>query len=64
MKLPNMDLRNYALHKRVRLWQVAQALGFSDNKLYRDMRVEFDEAGKQKFRDTVDRIAQEAQENE
>jgi small-conductance mechanosensitive channel len=59
MKIPNYDLRQYALKNRVRMWAVADAMGVSDNKLYRDLRKELDEKGKAEFRAIVDRLAQE-----
>jgi hypothetical protein len=59
MKLPNMDLRQYALKNRVRMWEIAQAMNFSDNKFYMYLRRELDETGKAEFRAIVDRLAQE-----
>jgi hypothetical protein len=59
MKLPNMDLRQYALKNRVRMWQVAKDKKISENKLYMDLRAELDENGKAEFRAIVDRLAQE-----
>ena len=64
MKLANMDLRNYALKHRVRMWQVAQELGQSDNNFYRLLRKELDESAKEKFRQAVDKIAKEGQKDE
>jgi len=59
MKLPNMDLRQYALKNRVRMWQIAQELKMSDNSFYVYLRRELDETGKAEFRAIVDRLVQE-----
>jgi len=56
-----MDLRNYALKNRVRMWQVAQELGQSDNNFYRLLRKELPEVAKAKFREAVDKIVKEGQ---
>jgi hypothetical protein len=59
MNIPNYDLRQYALKKRVRMWQIMQEMGMSDNNFYRKLRKELDEKGKAAFRAIVDRLAQE-----
>jgi hypothetical protein len=59
---PNIDLRFYAQRFGVPLWKIARAYGYSEPTLYRNLRSEFDESGKAKFRQIVDRLAQEGKE--
>lgn len=53
----NMELRVYAKERGVAMWEVAIAMGLSENTLYRRLRELQPEEFKQEFRRSVDRLA-------
>ena len=53
----NNDLRLYASGHGVRLWEVAKALGISDNTLTRRMRKDMTEDERREFLRAVDQIS-------
>ncbi|MBR5338082.1 MAG: hypothetical protein IK152_08875 [Lachnospiraceae bacterium] len=52
----NEDIRAYAKVKKVKLWQIADALGISDAQLSRKMRYELDVSSKREIMEHIDRI--------
>ena len=55
----NGELKQYAIGKGVRLWQVAERFGCSDVTLCRRLRKEFPKADSDRFKACVDEIAKE-----
>lgn len=58
----NLDVRVYAQQKGVRLWRIAQALGIVDSTLCKKMRFELPDEEKERFREIIDTLAQQRQE--
>ena len=56
--LKNQDIREAAKHASVRIWEVARAMGLSDNTLTRRLRDELPEAEKEKIFEVIDRLAE------
>ena len=57
----NEEIRAYARLHKVKLWQIAEALGITDSSLSRKMRHELEPEAKRKIMKLVDRIASEKQ---
>ena len=57
----NSDIKAYAKAKKVKLWQVAEALGTTDSQLSRMMRHELETDLKYRIMKLVDKIASEKQ---
>ena len=55
----NSDIKAYAKAKKVKLWQVAEALGTTDSQLSRMMRHELETDLKYRIMKLVDKIADE-----
>ena len=56
----NVDIRQYALQKRVNLWQVSEKLGYSHESAFsRVLRHELTEDKKQEIRKIIDELAAE-----
>ena len=53
----NEDIKAYARAKKVKLWQVAEALGITDSQLSRSLRHELDGDYKCRIMQVVDQIA-------
>ncbi|WP_034476047.1 hypothetical protein [Butyrivibrio proteoclasticus] len=53
----NDDIKSYAKAKKVKLWQVAEALGITDSQLSRMMRHELEPGLKRRIMKHVDKIA-------
>ena len=53
----NDDIKSYAKAKKVKLWQVAEALGITDSQLSRMMRHELETEQKRRIMKHVDKIA-------
>lgn len=56
MKQANLDIRKYAKDRKVRLWEVAEALGINETLLSRKMRHELDESEKKQLFNAIDKI--------
>ncbi|MDY2821036.1 MAG: hypothetical protein SOT37_01515 [Oscillospiraceae bacterium] len=59
MKLPNMDIRNYAREKGVFLWRVADKLGMHEATLSRKLRHLTDEERAELFA-VIEELSREA----
>ena len=57
MKRRNEDLREQAARLRIRLWEVAEALGMSDTKLSVMLRYELTRRQRDKVLKTIEEIA-------
>ena len=55
----NCDIRDAALSKGVRIWQIADELGIADFNLSRRLRKELPDEEKEKIFAIIDRLAQE-----
>lgn len=54
----NVDIRQYALEKRVNLWEVSEKLGYShESSFSRLLRHELEKEKKQEIREIIDAIA-------
>ena len=54
----NVDIRQYALEKRVNLWEVSEKLGYShESSFSRLLRHELENEKKQEIRGIIDAIA-------
>lgn len=63
--LANMDVRIYAMEKGVRMWQLANELGYKhENNLSRKMRTELTKAEKEKFKLAIKNISNGGNKNE
>ena len=51
--IANIDLRLLAKGAGISLWQIADKLGYSDQKLYRDWRQELSESEKEVIREVI-----------
>jgi predicted XRE-type DNA-binding protein len=60
-KSMNEDIKAYAKVKKVKLWQVAEALDVTDSQLSRKMRHELEPELKHRIMKLVDKIADEKQ---
>lgn len=58
--MKNVDLRNYARRKGVRLWQIAQTLGVSEPTMTRKLRNELPPDEKDEIIQIINRLAKEA----
>lgn len=56
--MKNIDVRQYALEKRVNLWEVSEFLGYShESSFSRIMRHELSEERKAEIKRVIDKIA-------
>ena len=56
----NVDIRHYALEKRVNLWEVSERLGYAhESSFSRVLRHELTEDKKQEIRKIIDELAAE-----
>ena len=53
----NVEIKEYAKQKNVKLWQIAQALNINDGNFSRKLRVEFTEEEKEKVKKIIDDLA-------
>lgn len=53
----NMEVRDYAARRRVRLWEIAMKLGINDSSLSRKLRKELPQEEKEKILAIIDDIA-------
>jgi len=56
MKKSNNDLRQAAQTANIPLWAIADQLGISDQKLFRDWRRELSAEDKQRIRKIIDEL--------
>lgn len=54
----NMDVKEYAKEKKVKLWQVADVLGITDSKLSRILRYPLDDVMRRNVMAVVDKISE------
>ena len=57
--MKNIDIRDYARIKGVKLWQIANALHINDGNFSRKLRVELTEDKKQEIFAIIDELAAE-----
>ena len=57
--MKNIDIRDYARIKDVKLWQIANALHINDGNFSRKLRVELTEDKKQEIRAIIDELSGE-----
>ena len=55
--MANLDIKNYARIKDVKLWQIAEKLNLCDSNFSRKLRVELSEEEKKKIKDIIDNLA-------
>lgn len=55
----NKDLREYAKLKGVYLWQIANAMGFSEPTMTRKLRIELSPEDKQAYIEIIDQLSKE-----
>lgn len=61
--MANIDIRNYAAERNVKLWQVSEALGYGhETKFSRELRHELPEQKKQIILAIIDKIAGDVRE--
>ena len=58
--MKNLDVRNYAKRKKVKLWQIAAELGLCDGNFSRKLRFELSDEKKQEIFQIIDRLATES----
>ena len=59
--MKNIDIRDYARIKHVKLWQIANALHINDGNFSRKLRVELTEDKKQEIFAIIDELAAESE---
>ena len=59
INMANIEIREKAMQKNVRLWELAEKMGVSDAHFSRKMRSEFEAKDKQKALKYIDEIAEE-----
>lgn len=57
--MANAEIRNLAKEKRVRLWQIAERFGMTDNSFSRKLRHEFSAEEKSKALLFIEQISKE-----
>lgn len=58
--MKNIEIRQYALEKRVNLWEVSEALGYShESSFSRLLRHELSEEKKEEIKTIIDKLATE-----
>lgn len=57
--MKNTDVRNYALKRGVKLWEIAERLNIADSNFSRKMRKELSLEDKNKIKIIIDEIAKE-----
>ena len=57
MSIANMDIRNMALEKDVKLWKVAEKLGMADSCFSRKLRKELNDVEKAKVFEAIEEIS-------
>ncbi len=62
--MANKAIKDYAIEKKVYLWQIAKKLGMTDSTLSRKLREEFDDETRSKVLSIIDEIAKEQENNE
>lgn len=55
--MQNLDIRNYAMQKNVKLWQIASKLGINDGNFSRKLRVELSDEKKAEIKAIIDELA-------
>ena len=55
--MQNLDVRNYAMQKNVKLWQIASKLGINDGNFSRKLRVELSDEKKAEIKAIIDELA-------
>lgn len=60
----NKSIKEYAIKKKVYLWQIAKKLGMTDSTFSKKLRDELDEETKTKILAIIDEIAREVENNE
>lgn len=55
--MANVDIRNYAGAKGVKLWQIASVLQINDGNFSRKLRVELSQEEKKKIKDIIDSLS-------
>ncbi|MBQ7890957.1 MAG: hypothetical protein IJ359_02230 [Erysipelotrichaceae bacterium] len=55
----NLDVREYAKQKGVKLWEVARMVGVNDSNFSRRLRTEFSPEEKKRVKGFIDQIAKE-----
>lgn len=55
----NLDVREYAKQKGVKLWEVARMVGINDSNFSRRLRTEFSPEEKERVKGFIDQIAKE-----
>lgn len=60
----NKSIKEYAIKKKVYLWQIAKKLGVTDSTFSKKLRNELDEETKTKILAIIDEIAREVENNE
>lgn len=57
--MKNIDIRQYALEKRVKLWEVSEKMGYSHESAFsRLLRHELTEDKKEEIRKIIDELAE------
>lgn len=57
----NKSIKEYAIKKKVYLWQIAKKLGITDSTFSKKLRDELDEETKTKILAIIDEIAREVE---
>ena len=57
--MKNIDIREYAKKKGVKLWQIADNLGLADFNFSRKLRKELPQEEKEKIFSIIERLSQE-----
>lgn len=57
----NKSIKEYAIKKKVYLWQIAKKLGITDSTFSKKLRDELDEETKAKILAIIDEIAREVE---
>lgn len=55
--MKNIEIRNYAKKKRVKLWEIADVYGVSDVTLSKKLRYELSEKDKENIMQIIDDLA-------
>ena len=55
----NVDIRKAAADSKIKLWQIAEALGIADHNLSRKLRKELTEPAKAEIMTIIDLLAKE-----
>lgn len=61
--MANAEIRAFCISKDIRMWQLADACGYSEMTLYRKLRHNLSDDDKKHFLDIIDKLSEQKNDN-